>query len=197
MGVLEEAVAALDADELVVLPTDTVYGLAAAAGREEPVRRLLALKGKPAGTPIALLAASVDLLLAALPELDGREAAIVRALLPGPYTLVLANPGGRFPWLCGETPTSIGVRVPKLAGNALAIVERAGPIGATSANLHGGPDPRTLGDVPRELRAAVVLVDGGRLPGTPSTVIDFTTREPQVLREGAAPSAAAIERALV
>jgi len=69
-------------------------------------------------------------------------------------------------------------------------------VAATSANLHGGPDPRTLADVPEEIRAAALLVDGGELPGTASTVIDFTGAEPRVIREGAAPSAEAIDRAL-
>ncbi len=196
MGVVDDAVAALEAGELVVLPTDTVYGLAATASREEPLRRLLALKGKPPGTPIALVAASVDVLLRLVPELEGRDATIARALLPGPYTLVLGNPAGRFPWLCGETPRSIGVRVPRLGGDASAILERVRAVAATSANLHGGADPRTPADVPQEIRAVALLVDGGELPGTASTVIDFTGAEPHVIREGAAPAPDAIDRAL-
>lgn len=191
MAVVDDAVAALESGRLVVLPTDTVYGLAAAP-EERPVERLLELKGKPPGTPTALVAASVDSLLGLVPELHGRDEAIVRALLPGPYTLVLANPAGRFPWLCGATPGSIGVRVPELAGNAAAVLVRVGAVAATSANLHGGPDPRTAADVPTEIRAAALVVDGGELPGTASTVIDFTAAEPRVIREGAAPSAAAI-----
>jgi L-threonylcarbamoyladenylate synthase len=197
MGVVDDAVAALRACELVVLPTDTVYGLAAIAHREEPVCRLLALKRKPPGTPIALVAAGIDHLLDAVPELDGPDATIARALLPGPYTLVLNNPAGRLRWLCGETPGAIGVRVPRLGADAATILERAGTVAATSANLHGGPDPRTLGEVPQEIRAATgVLVDGGELPGTASTVIDFTGPTPRVIREGAAPSVEAIERVL-
>ncbi len=194
MGVVDDAVAALEAGELVVLPTDTVYGLAATASREEPVRRLLALKGKPRGTPVALVAASVDGLLELVPELEGRDGTIARTLLPGPYTLVLGNPATRFPWLCGETPGSIGVRVPRLAGDAAAILERAGAVAATSANLHGGADPRTLADVPEVVRAVALLVDAGELPGTASTVIDFTVSEPRVIREGAAPAGEAIDR---
>ena len=196
MGVVDDAVAALEAGGLVVLPTDTVYGLAALPDRE-PVERLLVLKGKPAGTPIALVAASVDVLLDLVPELRGRDEAIARALLPGPYTLVLANPARRYPWLCGPTPGSIGIRVPSLTGDAAAILDRVGAVAATSANLHGGADPRTVRDVSADVSvAAVVVVDGGELPGTASTVIDFTTPVPRVIREGAAPSADAIRRAL-
>ncbi len=195
MGVVDEAVAALGAGGLVVLPTDTLYGLAALP-EQEAVERLLALKGKPSGTPIALVAASVDVLLDCVPELRGRDETIARALLPGPYTLVLANPARRYPWLCGTTPGSVGVRVPSLTGDAAAILDRVGAVAATSANLHGGADPRTALDVPAEVATAAFVVDGGELPGTASTVIDFTTPVPRVIREGAAPSADAIRRAL-
>jgi len=179
----------------VVLATDTVYGLAALPD-EGPVERLLALKGKPPGTPIALVAASVDVLLDRVPELRGRDEAIARALLPGPYTLVLANPARRYPWLCGTTAGSIGVRVPSLTGDAAVILDRAGAVAATSANLHGGADPRRAHDVEAEIAAAALVVDGGELPGTASTVIDFTTPVPRVIREGAASSADAIRLAL-
>jgi tRNA threonylcarbamoyl adenosine modification protein (Sua5/YciO/YrdC/YwlC family) len=195
VGAVDDAVAALEAGGLVVLPTDTVYGLAALP-QQEPVGKLLTLKDKPAGTPIALVAASVDVLLDLVPELRGRDEAVARALLPGPYTLVLSNPARRFPWLCGSTPGSIGVRVPSLTGDAAAILRRVGAVAATSANLHGGADPRTAAGVPAEITAAAVVVDGGELPGTASTVIDFTTPIPRVIREGAAPSADAIRRAL-
>jgi L-threonylcarbamoyladenylate synthase len=195
VGAVDDAVAALEAGRLVVLPTDTVYGLAALP-EQEPVERLLELKQKPEGTPIALVAASVDVLLDLVPELRGRHETIARALLPGPYTLVLANPARRFPWLCGTTPGSIGVRVPALTGDAAAILRRVGAVAATSANLHGGADPRTAVAVSAEITRAAPVVDGGELPGTASTVIDFTTPVPRVIREGAAPSADAIRRAL-
>ena len=118
-------------------------------------------------------------------------------LLPGPFTLVLPNPGGRYAWITGSTPDRIGVRVPDLSGRAAEAFARIGAVAATSANLHGGPDPRRVDEVPVELRAgAAAVVDGGELPGTPSTVLDLTGDEPQVLREGAVPAAEAVERAL-
>jgi L-threonylcarbamoyladenylate synthase len=126
------------------------------------------------------------MLLECLPELRGRSALIARALLPGPLTLVLPNPARRFRWLCGAAPDTIGVRVPSLAGEAYDLLSRLGALVATSANLPGGPDPATIDEVPDEIRAAVdAIVDAGPLPGTPSTVIDFTGSEPVVLREGA------------
>jgi L-threonylcarbamoyladenylate synthase len=195
--VIEEAVAAIRRGKLVILPTDTVYGLAATAVREDPVRALYRLKGRPHTQPTALIAPDLDALYELLPELRGRACAIARALLPGPYTLVLPNPARRYRWLTGENYDAIGVRVPDLPEPTAEIVRRVTAIAATSANLAGGPDPRRLEDVPEELRAAAaVVVDGGELPGTPSTVLDFTHPDPHVLREGAASAVDAIERAL-
>jgi L-threonylcarbamoyladenylate synthase len=195
--VIEEAVTAIHDGRPVVLPTDTVYGLCADPYREAPARELYRMKGTPVEQPIALVARDVDFLLECVPELRGRSAAIARALLPGPFTLVLPNPGGRYAWITGSTPDRIGVRVPDLSGRAAEAFARIGAVAATSANLHGGPDPRSVDEVPVELRAgAAAVVDGGELPGTPSTVLDLTGDEPQVLREGAVPAAEAVERAL-
>jgi L-threonylcarbamoyladenylate synthase len=184
---------ALRAGLPVLFPTDTVYGLAANAEREEYTASLYAMKGRESSQPTALLAASVASLLEAVPELDRT---VVETLLPGPYTLVLPNPAHRYPWLTGERPEAIGIRVPNFADEARAALEAAGCcLAATSANDPGGPDPVSLDDVPARIRAAVAAeLDAGPLPGTPSTVIDFTDEEPRVLREGAASSAEAIAR---
>ena len=193
MSAVDDAVAGLLAGKPVVLPTDTVYGLCADAYREAPVLRLARLKGRPEGMAVALLAADLDAILDAVPELRGRAAVTARALLPGPYTLVLPNPARRFRWLSGERPETIGVRVPVLPGPARQVVERVGAVAATSANLHGGPDVRRVEDLPAELRDAVAaVVDAGELPGTPSTVLDLTGPEPVVLREGAVPAGEAL-----
>jgi L-threonylcarbamoyladenylate synthase len=192
---VDEALAAIRAGKPVIIPTDTVYGLAVDGYREAPAVRLFKLKGRPEGMPCALLAADLDAILDAVPELRGRAAVMARTLLPGPYTLVLANPARRFRWLCGATPTAIGIRVPVLGEAGRHVVERVGVVAATSANLHGGPDPRTLAEVPAELLDAVgAAVDGGTLPGTPSTVLDLTGPEPDVLRKGAGPVDEALRR---
>ena len=180
---VETAVEAIGAGRPVVLPTDTVYGLCSSPLAPESLSRL---KGRSPDQPIALLASDVDILLELVPELP-EEA--VRALLPGRLTLILPNPERRFPLLAGSRPDTIGVRVPELRGAALRIVTRAGAVAATSANLHGGPDPRRLDEVPEPIRREAVLVDGGELPGTPSTVVDLTGDEPRILREGAVPAA--------
>jgi L-threonylcarbamoyladenylate synthase len=186
------AVAALAAGELAIVPTDTVYGLASSP-EEEPVRRLYRAKGRAEPKPTALVAADVEVLLELIPELAGRAERAARALLPGAYTLVLPNPSRRFPWLTGDRPETIGVRIPAVDGVARELLAGARALVATSANHPGGPDPHRLEDVPPELRAAVAAeVDAGELPGTPSTVLDLTGAEPRVIREGAVPAADAL-----
>ena len=192
---VEAAVGALRAGLPVVLPTDTVYGLCANAYSEESVRRAYELKGREPLQPSALLAGDVDMLLECLPELRGRVGAILRALLPGPFTLVVPNPAGRYRWLTGERADTIGVRVPELPAPAEAVLSRAGLVMATSANLPGGLDPARLEDVPDKiLEGCGAVIDAGELPGVPSTVIDLAGDEPRVLREGAVSEAEALKR---
>ena len=194
---IDEAVAEIREGRPVVLPTDTVYGLCADPYREAPSRELYRMKGTPPDQPMALLVCDIDLLFECVPELRGRSGTMVRALLPGPFTLILPNPAQRYRWITGSTPDRIGVRVPELTGPGAEVVSRVGAVVATSANSHGGSDPRRLEDVPVEIRAgAAAVVDGGELPGTPSTVLDLSGDEPRVIREGAVPAEEALERAL-
>ena len=197
MSSVDEAAAAIRAGKAIVLPTDTVYGLAVSPYRADHVERLYRLKGRDEGKPIALLAADLEWLFECVPELRGRAGLIARELLPGPYTLVLPNPGRRYRWLTGSRPDAIGVRVPNLPAPAAELLRLVGAVAATSANRSGGPDPRTLDEVPAEVRAgAAALLDAGELAGTPSTVIDFTGGNPRVIRDGVAPAGDAIDRAL-
>jgi len=181
---------------LAVLPMDTVYGLVCTAFRRQPAIDLYRLKGRDEIQPTAIIASSVDVLLECIPELRGRPEAIARALLPGPFTLVFPNPARRFSWLSEGRPATIGVRVPILTGPTAEVVSRLGAIVATSANLSGGADPRTLAEVPAAIRTGVVAaLDGGELPGTPSTVLDLTGPEPVILRWGAGDPDEALARA--
>jgi L-threonylcarbamoyladenylate synthase len=189
---VDDAVEGLRAGRSIVLPTDTVYGLAATPLSPEPVQRLYRLKGRDEAQPTALMAPTVEQLLELVPELPARA---LRAFLPGPFTLILPNPAQRFRWLTGTSQETIGVRVPELLRSARVVLDRVGALAATSANRPGEPDPRRLEDVPEEIRAACAAVfDGGELPGVPSTVVDLTGPEPRVVREGAAPAAEALER---
>ena len=189
MSAVEPVVRAVEAGELVVIPTDTVYGLACRPDREESVRALSELKQRSHEQPIALVASDADALVRLIPELDRRR------LVRGPFTLVLPNPARRLPWLGGGKADTIGVRIPDVLGLAAEALRAVGVVAATSANLHGGRDPRRLEDVPDEIRHRVAAsLDGGTLPGTPSTVVDLTGAEPVVLREGAVSAAEALAR---
>jgi L-threonylcarbamoyladenylate synthase len=177
---------------VAVFAADTVYGLCADAQNAAAVERLLQLKRRAPGKPVALAFFSLEPALAALPELGERTRAALRALLPGPLTLLVPNPARRFPLAGGEL---LGVRVIDVG------LELDRPVVQTSANLAGRPEPRTLAQVPAQIRdGADLVLDRGELPGTPSTVVDLgaleTTGRWRILREGAC-TRAEIERALV
>jgi L-threonylcarbamoyladenylate synthase len=189
---VDDAVAALVRGEPVVLPTDTVYGLCSLP-EEVAVLRLYGVKGRRADQPTSLIARDLDTVRELLPELSAREQAIAEALVPGPYTLVVANPARRLPWLAAGSPETLGIRVPAARGALRQVLEHVGALAATSANLPGGPDPRRLEQVPVEIREVCLALDEGELGSAASTVIDVTG-EPRVLREGIAPGAEALAR---
>ena len=192
---VERAVEAIREGLPVLLPTDTVYGLVTSASRDDYASRLYRLKGREETQPTALLAASVEMLFECVPELRGRAGLIARALLPGPYTLILPNPARRYRWLTGTRADAIGVRVATLPEPAARVLAAVGCVLATSANDPGGPSPATLDDVPTRIREGCAAeLDAGPLPGTASTVIDFTGPDPRVIRDGVAPAAEALER---
>jgi L-threonylcarbamoyladenylate synthase len=169
---------------VAVFPADTVYGLACDPENADAVARLYALKGRAPDKPAAVMFFDRERALAALPELGPRTRALCARLLPGGVTLLL--PSDRFP-LAGGAGT-LGLRVPD--GPPLAAV----PVLQSSANLAGGPDPRRLADVPEAIRRGADLVlDGGELAGTPSTVVDLSDYETgggwRIVRAGAVPEA--------
>ena len=182
--VLPLLLAALVADGVVVLPTDTVYGLAALPTSHAAIDALFALKGRGHDVPLAVLCADLD---QALGLVDPALASVVSALAerwwPGPLTLVLPRRRGVGLHL-GEPPTTIGVRIPD-HDLVRAVARAAGPIAATSANRHGDPTPSTAGGAARALGAGLALVvDGGRLDVRSSTVVDGTAAPWRVLRDG-------------
>lgn len=172
MEIAERFEACIAGGGVAVFPADTVYGLACDPADAAAVARMYAIKGREPEKRSATMWFSAD----ALPELPPRTAAAIRALVPGPLTFVVGTLGIRVP----DVPLLREVRVPVLQ---------------TSANCAGGPDARRLADVPEDIRkAADLVIDGGELPGTPSTVVDFgdyeSTGRWSVLREGAVPAAA-------
>jgi L-threonylcarbamoyladenylate synthase len=180
---------------VAVFPADTVYGLAADPESEVGVARLNALKGRPPEMPSAVMFFGLDAALAVLADVGPDTRAALERLLPGPLTLLVPNPGRRYPLACGPRPDRLGIRVPALDGPLAALRAVRRPVLQSSANLHGGADPRLLSDVPAEIRAgagADLELDGGELPGVASTVVDLTAYEGggghAVLREGAVPA---------
>jgi L-threonylcarbamoyladenylate synthase len=177
---------------VAVLPTDTVYGVCCDPGDEQAAKRLYALKGRPAARPAAVMFFALGWALDLLGELHHDERAALQALLPGPVTVLLANPSMRFAPACRTDPATLGLRVPRLPERLLALAAFNRPVMQTSANMSGEPDARALADVPESMREGADLVlDGGELPGRPSTVVDLRDyaehRRWHVLREGALP----------
>jgi L-threonylcarbamoyladenylate synthase len=177
-----------------VIPTDTVYGVVCAAGQPEACARLSELKGRDPGQPSTVMFASQQAAEVLLAPLEPVLAQRARALLARGATVLVPNPERRYLHLTGGDPGRIGLRVsafPPALADAIAAVDA---ILATSANFHGGPDPRTLDDVPSALaERCAVLVDGGPAgAGRASTVLDLTAARPVILREGALATAEAL-----
>ena len=180
---------------IAVFPADTVYGLACEPDSKEAVQRLYMLKRRRPDKPAAVMFFALDLALAALPELGPRTVGALKALLPGAVTVLLPNPAGRFPLACaseGGRGDVLGLRVPAWPRALAALADVRWPVLQSSANAAGGPDARRLDEVPEYMRAHTDLVlDGGELPGTPSTVVDLRAYEADgrwsVGREGAVP----------
>jgi L-threonylcarbamoyladenylate synthase len=174
-----------------LFPADTVYGLAADAESEAGVRRLYELKGRAERKPAAVMFFDPDLVLDLADGLGPRTRNALALLLPGPVTLIVPNPGRRYPLACGPAPERLGIRVPGLPEELAPLRAIRRPLLQSSANPSGGPDPRRLDAVDPAIRAGVdAELDGGELPGTPSTVVDLSAYETggyEVLREGALP----------
>jgi L-threonylcarbamoyladenylate synthase len=177
---------------VAVFPADTVYGLCCDPHNESAVRRLYELKGRPAEQPAAVMFFALAAALSALPELGARERAALGALLPGPVTLLLPNRTDRFPLACGPgegRADTLGLRVPAWSTSLATLGTVGMPVLQSSANRSGKPDARRLLDVPESIRSGADLVlDGGELPGVPSTVLDLGEYERRgewrIVREG-------------
>ena len=183
---------------VAVFPTDTVYGICCDPDDERAAQRLYGMKGRSRRRASAVMYFSLAPALEALDDLPASERAALEALLPGPVTLLLANRAGRFGAACREDPATLGLRVPRLPERLGALASVTRPVMQTSANMSGEPDARALEEVPAQLReGADVVLDGGELPGVPSTVVDLrefdAERRWHVLREGALRAAAVKE----
>ncbi len=179
---LDEVVAELRAGGAVVLPTDTVYGVAVRADLQGAAHVLAGLKERAAEQPVAVLVASVEQ-ARTVGELPAWAAPLVARWWPGPLTLVLRRRDG-LGWDLGDPPGTVGVRVPDHP-LVRALAAEIGPLATTSANRHGEPTPATAEAAAATLtRRPALVVDGGRCDGDASTVVDATGAGPVVLREG-------------
>jgi L-threonylcarbamoyladenylate synthase len=170
---------------VAVFPADTVYGLACDPLDPDAVRRVNALKDRDEGKSAAVMFFSPLAMRELLATLGPRARDALAALLPGPVTVVVANPGRRYPLACREDPERLGLRLIEgpLSDARCAVFQ-------TSANPSGAPAPRAASEVdPAILDGADVVIDGGDLPGSASTVVDVSTLDSaggwRVLREGA------------
>ena len=180
---IERASEVLLAGGAVVLPTDTVYGLAVAVSVPDATSAVFAIKGRPASVPLAVLVDSLDQARALCEPPAPAVERLVRRWWPGPLTVVLRRRADRAVELGGDG-TTVGVRCP--AHELVRALARAvGPLATTSANRHGEPTLSTAREVAAQLGAGVALVlDGGRIEGQASTVVDGTDPELPVLRAG-------------
>jgi L-threonylcarbamoyladenylate synthase len=170
---------------VAVFPADGLYGLACDPLDAGAIAKIHRLKGRDDGKPSAVMYFSPLAIRELVGGFGPRTKAAVSALMPGPVTLVVANPQRRYPLACRQDPEQLGVR---LIGGPLA--GTMCPVFQTSANLSGEPAPARFEDVPDSIRDGVDLaIDGGELPGLPSTVVDVTALDDdgswKVLRDGA------------
>ena len=178
MTVIGEAVSVLHHDGIVIYPTDTIYGLGGDAFSEEAIRKVYEYKKRPLSNPISIAVCDIDM-INGVARVDEYASLFIDQFLPGPVTVVLPARNCVPEMLTGGTGM-IGIRFPDHP-LALELISRFdSPITATSANITGGKDPVT----PKECHVPYdFLIDGGRLPGTPSTVVDLISRK--IIRKGA------------
>jgi tRNA threonylcarbamoyl adenosine modification protein (Sua5/YciO/YrdC/YwlC family) len=190
MASFDEVVDALRAGEPVIVPTDTVYGIAVDPTRTGATARLFEVKERPATVAVPILATDVTQAFALASSLPDVAARLAERFWPGAMTLVVARRPGLDLDLGGDDDRTIGVRVPD-HDLLRRLTAEVGPLATTSANRHGRPTPETAAAAADELRGAVTLVlDGGRCAGAPSTVVECRDTGVTVLREGRIPSAA-------
>lgn len=180
-----EAARLLRAGEVVGIPTETVYGLAANALSDEAVPKIFAAKGRPQDNPLISHIASLDMLPMVVREVPGAAYRLAEAFWPGPLTLILPRSKTVADSVCAGLDTA-SVRMPSHPV-ALAVIRAAGvPLAAPSANLSGSPSPTTAADVLADMEGKIPLIlDGGACSvGVESTVISLAGAQPVLLRPG-------------
>lgn len=182
--VVRRVAEALERGDVAVIPTDTVYGVAAAPSVVGATARLYALKRRRPDVPLAVLVAEPADLGEVATGIGPEVRDLVGRHWPGPLTVVARRHPDAAGWDLGGDPTTIGVRCPDHP-LVRAVAARVGPVATTSANRHGEPTPATAEVAAASLDGPVaVIVDGGRLAGEPSTVVDTVASPWRILRRG-------------
>lgn len=181
---IDAAAAALRRGDLVVMPTDTVYGVAADAFAPAAVAALLAAKGRGRDMPVPVLVSSEQMLSGVVEGLSDTARSLADRFWPGALSIVVRHPA-HLAWDLGETRGTVLVRMPD-NDIALDVISRTGPLAVSSANRSGHPPATTAMDARLQLGAVVpVYLDGGSCPGAvPSSIVDLTGDRPRLLREG-------------
>jgi L-threonylcarbamoyladenylate synthase len=179
-----DAVAAVGRGELIVFPTDTVYGIGATPHDPAATARLFDAKRRPRDLTLPVLAPTIDV-AGSLGRFDDRAERLATALWPGPLTLVVPRTRLSSTWDLGGDVRTIGLRVPSHL-LALAVLSGAGPVATTSANRSGAPPARTCDELHAAFGdlVAVYLCQEAPLAGAASTVIDLTDQNTRILRAG-------------
>lgn len=186
---LEAAVEALLAGQIAVIPTDTVYGVAAAATVPGATARLFTVKQRPTEVALPVLCADEASARSLAGDLPPGAARLMAGCWPGPLTIVVPRRPGLDLDLGGPDRTTVGLRVPD-ADIVRTIAARVGPLACTSANRHGQPTPATAAGAAAALGPGVAeVVDGGPCTGAPSTVVGWSEGALRIYREGAVTSA--------
>jgi L-threonylcarbamoyladenylate synthase len=182
---IDAAVRAVRSGQLVVLPTDTVYGVGADAFDAAAVADLLAAKGRGRDMPVPVLVGSWDTIEGLVSYVPAQMRSLIEAFWPGGLTLVVEH-APSLAWDLGDARGTVAVRMP-LHPVALELLERTGPMAVSSANRSGQPAALTVEQARQQLGESVqVYLDGGPVTvGVASTIVDVTTETPRVLREGA------------
>lgn len=180
-----KAVEAVRDGEVVVIPTDTVYGIGADAFNQDAVAAVLAAKGRGRDMPPPVLVPNIRTVDGLATDVPAWARDLIKAFWPGPLTLVFKAQSSLM-WDLGETNGTVALRMPQ-DDIALEVLAEVGPMAVTSANLTGEPAATTVTDAAAQLGAAVkVYLDGGqRSANIPSTIVDCTGERPEVLRVGA------------
>jgi L-threonylcarbamoyladenylate synthase len=182
---IKQASRAIVQGKLVVYPTDTLYGLGCDALDKRAIQRVFKIKKRRLNNPLSIAVCNLHM-LRKFASFDDRAMQVMERFLPGPVTFILKKKG--LSDLLTGGAEKVGIRVPENR-TALRLIIGAGvPIVSTSANISGETPPKTAEEASKQLRGVDVVLDGGRVGGQPSTVVDLTAEQPRILREGKKPS---------